>query len=328
MRRELISRIACPECRSSNWLVKNLSKRQDKSRIENGILTCKSCSRWYMISNEIAHLLPDRDISTEERRSFLEHTLRPLDAGLYKSYMAGLKCTCSPSTRDFLAHQDGLAHDSDYVKRTLGRNHILKIKKVIDLLELTDSTEVLEIGVGSGLHARYLLDQETIGSFVGVDISTKMLISAHQLIGNDNKVDLLRADVEQLPFASESFHRVSSVSTFHNLISPEKGMREVMRVLKKGGIFVSLDQNSISYENTVKRFQGILPSGLTKMSIRNLEKWLRNLGFSEVTCEHYLYTPNGPRGFYSFYDGMNRVFSKLPFLKKCSIMIASRGRKQ
>jgi ubiquinone/menaquinone biosynthesis C-methylase UbiE len=46
---------------------------------------------------------------------------------------------------------------------------------------------------------------------------------------------LIAADVQQIPFADESFDYVVSSEVIEHVIEPEKAIHEMCRVLKRGG---------------------------------------------------------------------------------------------
>jgi ubiquinone/menaquinone biosynthesis C-methylase UbiE len=50
--------------------------------------------------------------------------------------------------------------------------------------------------------------------------------------GNNNSYEVVRGDVLDLPFANETFEKVSSTAGMHCWPNPVKGMKEIKRVLK------------------------------------------------------------------------------------------------
>ena len=88
----------------------------------------------------------------------------------------------------------------------------------------------LEIGTGSGAAAHALRERATP---VGIDISHAMLLRAR-----DREVrrrPLLAADVHALPFASGSFDWAVASLVFCEVSDPLRGLRELHRVLRRGG---------------------------------------------------------------------------------------------
>ena len=51
-------------------------------------------------------------------------------------------------------------------------------------------------------------------------------------------MDILKASVEQLPFAGDTFDKIITVESFYLWPSPQKNLKEVLRVLKNSGTFL------------------------------------------------------------------------------------------
>ncbi|WP_346297706.1 class I SAM-dependent methyltransferase [Geoglobus acetivorans] len=101
-----------------------------------------------------------------------------------------------------------------------------------ELMEIVDGKNILEVGIGTGKNIPHYKDWRV----VGVDISRKMLEKAaikSRHIGRE--LDLVVADVEALPFKDESFDGIISTFVFCSVENPLAGLKELHRVLKKGG---------------------------------------------------------------------------------------------
>ncbi len=90
--------------------------------------------------------------------------------------------------------------------------------------------KVLDIGCGTGANLP-LFD----GQIVGLDISFKALTFAKR-----RKKDalLIQGRAEALPFKEETFDLVLALDLLEHLADDVKGLREMYRVLKKGGILL------------------------------------------------------------------------------------------
>jgi ubiquinone/menaquinone biosynthesis C-methylase UbiE len=91
---------------------------------------------------------------------------------------------------------------------------------------------VLDLGCGSGLFLESLARRSAV--LVGIDISGRMLEKA----GRRGKAMMVRGDAENLPFADGCFDVVVSVTVLQNLPDPGRAVREVARVLKRGGLAI------------------------------------------------------------------------------------------
>ncbi len=74
---------------------------------------------------------------------------------------------------------------------------------------------------------------------VGVDFTEEMLRVA--AARGHSEITWVRADALRLPFADDSFDAVSVGYGLRNLADIEQGLGEILRVLRPGGKFVSLD---------------------------------------------------------------------------------------
>jgi len=94
--------------------------------------------------------------------------------------------------------------------------------------------DVLDLCCGTGDIAGLF----TARRVVGVDFTEEMLQIA---AARTPRVTWIRADALRLPFADASFDAVTVGYGLRNLANIEHGLREVYRVLRPGGIFLSLD---------------------------------------------------------------------------------------
>jgi ubiquinone/menaquinone biosynthesis C-methylase UbiE len=91
----------------------------------------------------------------------------------------------------------------------------------------------LLVAVGTGLDLQYFSPEQKV---VGIDISSKMLENA-KVKSNDlaSDTELVRADVQVLGFADNSFDSVVTSCTFCSVPDPVSGLKEIRRVIKPGG---------------------------------------------------------------------------------------------
>lgn len=101
---------------------------------------------------------------------------------------------------------------------------------------------VLEVGVGTG--ANLALYPETIDSLIGVDFSAKMLkfsqVKAKKMTVL-YPIELLEADIQNLPFADNTFDTIVSTCVFCSVPDPIKGLEELRRVCKRDGHILMLE---------------------------------------------------------------------------------------
>jgi demethylmenaquinone methyltransferase/2-methoxy-6-polyprenyl-1,4-benzoquinol methylase len=101
-----------------------------------------------------------------------------------------------------------------------------------DLLQLPTLGSLLDAGGGTG-RVSYQL-RRWAGQVVICDFSLPMLKRAKAKTGPHP----VRADAEKLPFPDEAFDRVIVVDALHHFGHQERTLKELVRVLKKGGRIV------------------------------------------------------------------------------------------
>jgi len=141
---------------------------------------------------------------------------------------------------------DGIAPSYDKLNHLMSLN-IDKRWRRKAMREVVDGTvqQLLDVACGTGDSTIAMAKAAAPGSRVtGVDISTGMMEplmrkAAHE--GVHDRIRLMVADGENLPFQPASFHRVFCAFGIRNFEHREKGLAEFLRVLKPGGRVVILE---------------------------------------------------------------------------------------
>lgn len=97
----------------------------------------------------------------------------------------------------------------------------------------------LDVGSGPGRLAVRLAETAPNARVTGVDIAPDMVARANQLaerFGLAARAKFVVGDVADLPFPSESFDVAVSTLSMHHWADPAKGLREIHRVLRPGGV--------------------------------------------------------------------------------------------
>ena len=116
-------------------------------------------------------------------------------------------------------------------------------KKVLKLVSERNPETILDIATGTGDMA-ILLSKTTATKIIGIDISDGMLEVGRRKIAEKHlsgKIEMLLADSEQLPFEDNSFDAITVGFGIRNFESLDKGLTEILRVLKPNGLFVILE---------------------------------------------------------------------------------------
>lgn len=116
-------------------------------------------------------------------------------------------------------------------------------KKVVNIIGATKPNNILDIATGTGDLA-ISFASTSAEKIVGLDLSPGMLEVGKEKVSRlnlDDKIEMVIGDSEALPFDSGSFDAVSVAFGVRNFENLEKGLSEIYRVLKPGGIFVVLE---------------------------------------------------------------------------------------
>ena len=111
-----------------------------------------------------------------------------------------------------------------------------RVKQILSELNPIKSSDlILAAGCGEG----YIEKQIAKGHLVLVDLSKEAIYRAKENLNERKNVKFVIADLERLPFSSSTFDKIECSEVIEHVYSPENVMRELKRVLKKGGILVA-----------------------------------------------------------------------------------------
>jgi demethylmenaquinone methyltransferase/2-methoxy-6-polyprenyl-1,4-benzoquinol methylase len=116
-------------------------------------------------------------------------------------------------------------------------------KKVLQLVSNKKPEKVLDIATGTGDLA-ILMTSTTATEIVGLDISAGMLEVGKNKIAQKNlssKIEMVLGDSESIPYPDNYFDAITVAFGVRNFETLEKGLAEILRVLKPKGIFVILE---------------------------------------------------------------------------------------
>lgn len=116
-------------------------------------------------------------------------------------------------------------------------------KKVAEMVEKESPKKILDLATGTADFAIAVSHIPKV-KIIGVDISEKMLDVGHLKIKNaglDKTIDLQVGTAESLNFENENFDVVIVSYGLRNFQNLEKALKEIFRVIKRGGCLVILE---------------------------------------------------------------------------------------
>lgn len=109
-------------------------------------------------------------------------------------------------------------------------------------MPIKDGDHILELGFGNGNHFPELMTRAKELVLTGIDHSTEMVMEARRRNKNlvdDGRLTLIQGSSEVMPFDNESFEAIFCVNVIYFWKDPAVHLREIHRVLKPGGSFVT-----------------------------------------------------------------------------------------
>lgn len=166
-----------------------------------------------------------------------QHTLMAQNVTPYKDSSLGKK---EQVTQMF----DAISGNYDGLNRVISFGIDVKWrKKVLRLVQEQNPDTVLDIATGTGDLA-ILMAKTNASKITGLDISSGMLEIGKQKVKDralENRIAMVLGDSENMPFPDNHFDAITVSFGIRNFETLEKGLAEILRVLKPNGIFVILE---------------------------------------------------------------------------------------
>lgn len=143
------------------------------------------------------------------------------------------------------AFNDAIDYYDDWMKKALPNyGDLFRTAQELIPFETAKPIEVLDLGAGTGLFSKFVLEKYPAARFLLVDVADKMLdVARERFRGNPRQFEFTIGDYRMLQVAHE-FDLVISSLSIHHLSHEEKQdlFRKIFSILKKPGIFINVDQ--------------------------------------------------------------------------------------
>lgn len=139
---------------------------------------------------------------------------------------------------------DTISNEYDGLNRVISFGIDVKWRnKVVEMVAKSKPENILDIATGTGDLA-ISLTSTNAKEIIGLDISDGMLEVGRKKISSKNLdgiISMVIGDSEDLPFEDNTFDAITVAFGVRNFEHLEKGLAEILRVLKPNGIFVILE---------------------------------------------------------------------------------------
>jgi arsenite methyltransferase len=161
-------------------------------------------------------------------------------------------------------------------------------RQVLAALDLAADKRVLDIGSGPGLLAHDMAKAVgPRGRVYGIDLSQAMVAMASRRCAGQPWVEFQTADASELPFPDDSFDAAVSTQVYEYVPNIPAALKELHRVLRKGGRAVILDTDYgslVIHTENAPRMARVLAAWdehFTHANLpRTLSRQLREAGFA------------------------------------------------
>lgn len=139
--------------------------------------------------------------------------------------------------------------DQDFIKNLKNRSY--------ELMAVAPGSQVLDMGCGTGEDVKALAEiTGKDGRVIGIDNSMSMIQEAQKRHGSNKGFEFKLADINALPFESDSMDAVRAERVFQHVFTPMKAMSEAYRVLKPGAHMLTIDPDwgTIAFSHQDKIF--------------------------------------------------------------------------
>lgn len=164
-----------------------------------------------------------------------------------------------------------------------GPAHLERLRAEVMALDLGGGETVLDLGCGTGNLTVLLAGRVgAAGRVWAVDISPAMLERAREKLGDNPRVEWVRADAGALPIPDESLDAAVCLSAWPHFRDPRGVAAELHRILRPGGVLHILHLDGRETINELHRGIGGAVVGDLLPPAEELKLLLEEVGFEGV----------------------------------------------
>lgn len=164
--------------------------------------------------------------------------------------------------------------------RLLNRENAGMNRLAFEQLAIRQGDRILEIGFGGGSLLARILQTSLPDKVVGIDYSEDALKVTQQRLRQymrSGQLTLQQANVNDLPFLDQQFHRICTVNTLYFWPDVHTALQECYRVLMPDGVLAICYNTQAFLEE-----QGLIQQGFKGYDVEAVENLLIQVGFQSV----------------------------------------------
>ncbi len=146
---------------------------------------------------------------------------------------------------------------------------------------------IAELGCGGGRNVSVLLSKYPDSHLSALDyseISVEATAKLNSAAMKSGRCSVTQGDVSSLPLESDSYDLATAFETVYFWPGPAKSFREVHRILKKGALFMIVNESDGTNEGDAK-WENII-EGMKIYDENQLRGFLEEAGFESITVHH------------------------------------------
>lgn len=160
-------------------------------------------------------------------------------------------------------------------------------EQAIQKMAIPAAATVLDVGCGSGWATRLMAQSATSGKVIGIDIADEMINVARDSSREFANVEYEVASAESLPFEDNYFSHVFSMESLYYYSDMEAALREIYRVTKNGGLFVTVIDLYLENEPS-HQWIPTLKVPVQLLGIPSYRELFERVGFTNVRDERLI----------------------------------------
>ncbi|MCR5403307.1 MAG: class I SAM-dependent methyltransferase [Butyrivibrio sp.] len=180
-----------------------------------------------------------------------------------------------------MSFTDNFGHPKGLLGRlmlvSMDKEHLPMAEWGLEQFEMSDEADILDIGCGGGYNIKRMLSRCRKGRIVGIDISSESVKKARAVNKGEERVKIIKGNVENMPFHEDRFDLVTAFETVFFWPDTEENFKEVYRIVKPGGRFVVIN----NYGDPKIDWEKKVPC-MTRYTADQIKSFMENAGFIKV----------------------------------------------